>query len=118
MIDASSSVSNYPSIVDSRLAGGYTTVSYVSGAGTGATIKPNGGDIGKTLFIPNSGQRWMSGFDGFASAYGTAGYYFSAEQSTSSSWAWNLYFTSGSDSSGTISYMEKLNAYSIRCVRS
>ena len=123
MIDASASTSSFLSIVDSRLADGYTVVSYATGAGNGATIKPNVGDTGKRLFLPNSGRRWMSGSDGDAQYYGERVYFWTAEERQSNtSQAWYLYFyddySGGASRYGLIGNSTKLNAYSIRCVRS
>ncbi len=103
-------------------AGGYTTVvSYTyeaDVAGTGATIKPNGGDTAKTLFIPNAGGR--NGTTGTASYYGDSGRFWSTDRdSNNTSNAWDLRFYSGSAyTSGYIGYSDKIAAYSIRCVRS
>ena len=100
-------------------AGGYTTVvSYTyeaDVAGTGATIKPNGGDTAKTLFLPNAG---LLNPDGATEAYGVVGYYFSADQyPNNTSSVWQLIFHSGA-SSGLIYDAGKLYASSLRCVRS
>ncbi len=117
LIDASSSM---PSIVDSRLNSGYTTITsytYDTGSpGMGATIKPNEGDTDKTLFIPNAGYRINS--SGARSNDGSQGRYWPAEQYPSNTAnAWRLYFTS-TYTSGTMGYGAKLDAMSIRCVRS
>ncbi len=91
-------------------------MSYVSGAGNGATITPNVGDTGKTLFFPNSGIRYTTGVDNY---YGSRGYYWSANQNPSDTlYAWRLYFSGSVYTSGIISRNPKLDAYSIRCVRS
>ncbi len=85
-------------------------------ADDGLAITPNGGDTGKTLFIPNAG--WRNDTSGIADAYGAGGYSLSAEESQSNTiGAWRLFFSS-SYSSGRISYVTKLSPYSIRCVRS
>ncbi len=98
-------------------AGGYTAVSYVSGAGNGFTVTPNVGDTGKTLFFPNAGFRSSSGT---VVGYGEYGYFWAAEENQSqTSSAWMLYFGSGSNAtSGIIGYSDKLQSRPIRCVRS
>ena len=100
---------------------GYTAVSWKDtangSADDGATITPNGGDTTKTLFLANAGMRMISGS---ARNYDTWGYSWSAEQHpTTASNAWRLVF--GSDtaySSGNMYSVTKLDARSIRCVRS
>ncbi len=98
-------------------SGGYTAVvsyTYESGSsGTGATLKPNGGDTSKTLFLPNAGIR--NGTSGAVQNYGLRGYSWSAEQRDTSQ-AWHLTFHSGN--SGGILDAYKLHAKSLRCVRS
>ncbi len=80
------------------------------------TIKPNGGDTGKTLFIPNAGVRNYT--NGTASGYGSEGHSWTAEEITSNTTtAWNLFFYSGI-TFGSINTYSKLYAKSIRCVRS
>ena len=120
MIDASS-WSPASGTVAGTNAGGYTAVvswTYeVGSSGTGATLKPNGGDTGKTLFIPNTGYRDRS--DGDDAGYGMQVRSWSADERLSTSNTWFLYFASGSDySSGSISYNNNLNALPVRCVRS
>ncbi len=122
LIDASSWSPSSTSYANGVNAGGYTTVvsfTYQAGvAGKGATIKPNGGDTTKTLFLPNSGFRYDT--DGAAQVYGTTGYLWSIEQSPRyTSQAWFLEFASGSASYGSIGQnMNKLTAKPLRCVRS
>ncbi len=122
LIDASSwSQAAYSSSGDG-VSGGYTTIvsfTYETGvAGKGVTIKPNGGDTSKTLFIPNAGIR--NDTDGTAGRYGAQGFSWSAEENPNyTSQAWYLLFSSGSTySSGYISNSTKLQARTIRCVRS
>ena len=92
-------------------------MSWVTGAGNGATITPNGGDTGKTLFFPNSGRRSYT--DGGAFDYGEQGRFWSADQVQSgATLAWYLLFSSGGYSSGRITNITKITANYIRCVRS
>ncbi len=117
LIDASGwSPASTSIVAGDGLSSGYTTVSWLTGAGKGATITPNAGDTGKTLFIPNAGNRNRS--DGVVYAYGSWGYSWSAEEHPSStSYAWYISFYS-SYISGSISSSGKLEAKAIRCVRS
>ncbi len=106
--------------VDGVDAGGYTAVvSYTyeaDVAGTGVTVTPNGGDTGKTLFIPNAAYRRDT--NGVVYDYGDRGLYWSIDEHPSDiSWTWRLQFSS-TYPSGSIGNSEKLNAFSIRCVRS
>ncbi len=98
--------------------GGYTAVSWADtangSADDGLTVTPNGGDTTKKLFIPNAGIRYNT--SGATGVYGSRGYSWSAEE-YDTSYAWRLYFGSGAYSGGINSYT-KLNAYSVRCVRS
>ncbi len=85
-------------------------------ADNGLTVTPNGGDTSKTLFIPHSGYR--NDTDGRAANSGTDGYYWSALQhATSTSDAWRLFFN-GSYTTSSMQTDAKLDAHSIRCVRS
>ncbi len=97
-------------------AGGYTAVSYVSGAGNGFTVTPNGGDTTGKLFLPNAG--WRNDTDGGVRVYGSQGYSWSSDQwQSATSNAWDLLFYSGY-TSGNMNTVTKLGAQSIRCVRS
>ena len=102
--------------------GGYTTrVSYTSetgSSGTGVTIKPNGGDTGKTLFLPNAGIR--SDSDGTALVYGEDSHSWAAEQYPDNTIrGWYLMFRPYANYDlGRMNALSTLLAYSIRCVRS
>ena len=119
LIDADSwSQAATSSVYGDGSEGGYTTiVSYTANAGsagTGITVKPNGGDTGKTLFFSNASFRHYN--DGAVNSYGQQGFYWSAElRTTNTSNAWYLSF---GDSSGRTDASNKLFAMSIHCVRS
>ncbi len=118
LIDASSWTPAVTNIAGDGDVGGYTYAVWVAGAGNGATITPNGGDIAKKLFFPNTGRRDYA--SGAVQYYGLAGTYKSANEYQSyTSSAWTLHFAGASVStSGVIGYNYKLDAMSIRCVRS
>ena len=119
MIDSPWTPASTSEVSGDGSTGGYTSVSWKDtangSADDGLTITPNGGDTGKTLFFPNTGRRDIGGA---TQNYGTYSYYFSADQLQSyTSDAWRLLFSSNY-SSGRMNLTNKLNAYSIRCVRS
>ena len=123
LIDASSwSPSLTNAAAGDGTSSGYTAVSWANtangSADDGLAVTPNGGDTTKKLFFPHAGRRYISGSTGSAGNYGSEGWYLSADQYPSNtSTAWRLYFYSGT-SSGGIGNGTKLEAISLRCVRS